>query len=184
MITLEQVEKLKQYADISYEEAKAALEKTDGDILAALIDLESQGKVQAPAGGGTYVSHAPQKHFFEERKEKTSSGGSEHGRKGTSEFKKACSDFTKFLALAFHKGNVNAFVVRRHKNEMMRLPVTILVILCLLAFWVMIPLLAVGLFFGFRYSFEGPDLSASKVNDAMNSVGNAAEELKNDLHNK
>ena len=33
MVTLEQVEKLRQYASISYEEAKAALEETNGDIL-------------------------------------------------------------------------------------------------------------------------------------------------------
>ena len=64
------------------------------------------------------------------------------------------------------------------------MPVTVLVILCLIAFWVVIPLLAVGLFFGFRYSFAGPDLGNSKVNDAMDSVGNKAEEIKKDLHDK
>lgn len=184
MITLEQVEKLRQHANISYEEAKAALEKAEGDILAALIDLENQGKVQAPSGGGTYVSHAPEAHNSEEHKEKTTSSSAEHDRKGTSGFKKAMADFTKFLSLALHKGNVNAFVVRRHAEEIMRMPVTVLVILCLIAFWVVIPLLAVGLFFGFRYSFAGPDLGNSKVNDAMDSVGNKAEEIKKDLHDK
>lgn len=51
MITLEQVEKLCKRANISYDEAKAALEETDGDMLEAVINLEKQGKVKAPKGG-------------------------------------------------------------------------------------------------------------------------------------
>lgn len=54
MVTLEKVEKLREYANISYDEAKKALENADGDILQALIDLERQGKVQSPKGGGQY----------------------------------------------------------------------------------------------------------------------------------
>jgi hypothetical protein len=49
------------------------------------------------------------------------------------------------------------------------------------AFWIVLPLIIVGLFFNFRYSFEGPDINNSKVNDAMNTVANAAEEIKNDM---
>ena len=42
---LEKVEKLKEKANVSYEEAKAALESCDWDILDALVKLESEGKV-------------------------------------------------------------------------------------------------------------------------------------------
>ena len=48
---LEKAEKLRKHADVSYEEAKKALEESDWDILDALILLESQGKVKSePAG--------------------------------------------------------------------------------------------------------------------------------------
>lgn len=44
MATLEQVEKLRLKVDCTYEEAKAALENNDNDMLEALIYLERQGK--------------------------------------------------------------------------------------------------------------------------------------------
>ncbi|MDP4159978.1 MAG: ubiquitin, partial [Bacillota bacterium] len=56
MTTLEQVEKLCAMANISYEEAKAALDAANGDLLEAIIYLEKQGKVKAPTGGGYYSS--------------------------------------------------------------------------------------------------------------------------------
>jgi hypothetical protein len=54
MVTIEQVTKLREYADISFEEAKAALEETNGDILEAIVNLEKKGKINAPKGGGNY----------------------------------------------------------------------------------------------------------------------------------
>ncbi|MBR0598792.1 hypothetical protein [Sinanaerobacter chloroacetimidivorans] len=50
MVTNDQVEKLCDYARISYEDAKSALNKTEGDVIEALIDLEQLGKV-APMRG-------------------------------------------------------------------------------------------------------------------------------------
>lgn len=47
-IDLELIEKLKERADVSYEEARAALEKFDGDIVEALIYLEQQNKMKKP----------------------------------------------------------------------------------------------------------------------------------------
>ena len=182
MITLEQVEKLRQHANISYDEARTALEKADGDILQALIDLENEGKVDAPDGGGKYVSISPATDHFEESKQTASSENTENKGKSRSGFRKVCSDFTTFLARILRKGNVNTFIIERHNEEIMRLPVTVLVIFCIISFWIIVPLLAVGLFFGFRYSFEGPDLGTAKVNDAMNSVSNAAEEIKKDIN--
>jgi hypothetical protein len=37
------------------------------------------------------------------------------------------------------------------------------------------------MFFSFRYYFQGPDINNTKVNDAMDTVANAAEEIKNDM---
>jgi phosphate uptake regulator len=45
-INLEQIEALRQRANVSYEEAKAALELCNGDIVEALIYLERQNKVR------------------------------------------------------------------------------------------------------------------------------------------
>ncbi len=55
-VSLELIEKLKERADVSYEEAKAALEKFDGDIVEALIYLEQQNKMKKPPKESTAFS--------------------------------------------------------------------------------------------------------------------------------
>lgn len=37
MVNLENVEKLREYADVTYDEAREALEKADGDLVAPLL---------------------------------------------------------------------------------------------------------------------------------------------------
>ena len=61
MITMEQVEKLRTYADVTYEEAKNALERAEGDLLEALILLEKEGKTKGPQSGGRVVTLEPEK---------------------------------------------------------------------------------------------------------------------------
>ncbi|HWP98681.1 MAG TPA: DUF4342 domain-containing protein [Syntrophomonadaceae bacterium] len=46
--TLELIEMLRERAHISYEEAREALDKCNGDIVEALIYLEKQDKIKAP----------------------------------------------------------------------------------------------------------------------------------------
>lgn len=45
-ISLELIEKLKERANVTYTEAKEALEKCQGDLLEALIYLEKEGKIK------------------------------------------------------------------------------------------------------------------------------------------
>ncbi len=52
-ITLEQIDFLRERANVSYKEAKEALEQTEGDMVEALVMLEKQNKVsekKTPAG--------------------------------------------------------------------------------------------------------------------------------------
>ena len=44
MATFEMVEKIRQYANVTYDEAKAALDACNDDLLEAVIYLEKQGK--------------------------------------------------------------------------------------------------------------------------------------------
>src|ERR1035437_10303675 len=47
-INLESIEMLRERANVSYEEARAALEKFDGNIVEALIYLEKQDRLKPP----------------------------------------------------------------------------------------------------------------------------------------
>jgi len=44
-INLEQIDELRKRANVSYEDAKNALEQSDGDLISALVYLEKQNKI-------------------------------------------------------------------------------------------------------------------------------------------
>ena len=48
--------------------------------------------------------------------------------------------------------------------------VVCLILLVLVAYWISLPLLVVGLFFGCKYRFSGPDLDKNRVGEVVNQV--------------
>ena len=189
MATLEQVEKLCAMANISYEEAKAALDAANGDLLEAVIYLERQGKVHAPTGGGHYSSEkikdaevtSLHRHSWENHQQHEYQH-EYHRHKGNPflTFLKGAWDLCKTIV---HKGNINSLEVFKGDEVKATIPVTILFLMLVFAFWVTIPLAILGVFFGLRYRFAGPDLNRSGINNAMNSAAEAAENLKNSFNN-
>lgn len=146
MNKLEQIEKLRERANVSYDEAKIAYEKSDGDLLDAIIYLERQGKVKAPAEDGYYnskQSHTPEP-------EANESDG----------FKDTLERVGKFFVDLLHKGNTTFFEVVKTDESLIKFPVTVFVLLLLFAPWVTIPLMIVGLFFNLKYRFIGSENDA------------------------
>lgn len=186
MVTLEQVEKLREHANISYDEAKAALENAGGDILQALIDLEREGKVNPPQGGGQYKSGSIAVSFNKHNEQKYNGKDpardhANYREEDGSAFSRNMRRFFRWLGEVIHKGNINALIIEKNGSEIMKLPITILVILLFFVFWIVVPLMIVGFFFNFRYYFSGPDIKSTKVNEVIDSVADAAEEIKNDI---
>jgi Transcription factor homologous to NACalpha-BTF3 len=182
MTTLEQVEKLCTMANISYEEAKAALDAANGDLLEAIIYLEKQGKVTAPTGGGYYSSEKNTTSSTEAYKETCWEKHHHHHCHNGKTFISGLKKIGEFCLKIIRKGNTNSFEVFKGEEIKASFPVTVLGLLLFFAFWVTIPLIIIGLFFGLRYRFNGPDLSNNTVNDAMNSVADAAENLKKSVN--
>lgn len=179
MVTLEQVEKLRQRANISYDEAKAALEETNGDMLEAIINLEKRNRIKPPKGGGYYSS----KNSQEGRKQEQYSGTTEDGTKvdyGAS-FGELMGRFFRWCGKIINRGNKNYFEVIKDGEKIMAIPVTVLAVLLIFTFWITIPILILGLFFGYRYMFSGPDLGKENVNRAMDSVADVADNLKKEV---
>lgn len=180
MATLDQVEKLSVMANISYEEAKAAIDKANGDLLEAIIYLEKQGKIHAPAGGGYYSSEKIIDTSAASYKENYSEKNHHNCNKGT--FINSLKKIGKFCLKMIHKGNTNSFEVLKSGEIKASFPVTVLALLLIFAFWFTIPLIIIGLFFGLRYRFVGPDFSGTTINDAMNSASDAAENLRKSIN--
>ena len=184
MVTLEQVEKLRERANImganiSYDEAKAVLELTLGHILDAIIDLENQNRILAPAGGGSYTSRNEQQSTegdFQKEKSKV-----EFDKTNGTSFKELVGKVFRWCGKIIKKGNINNFDVMKDGVKVMAVPVTVLVLLLLFTFWITVPVIIIGLFFGYRYMFNGPDLGKENVNRALNSVAEASEHIKKEV---
>ncbi len=71
----------------------------------------------------------------------------------------------------------NELEVWRRDEPVTSLPLLILLILFVFAFYVTIPLLLIGLFFGFRYRFSGPELERDSINDMMENVASTAADM-------
>lgn len=179
MVDFELVEKLREKANISYEEAKAALEKTNGDILEAIINLEKENRIEAPKDSGYYNSKDSD-HNTGNSAHYRDSKGDFRGADGTS-FREMARRFFKWCGKLFSKGNRNSFDISKDGVKVMSIPVTVLVLLLLFIFWLTLPLIVIGLFFGYRYSFAGPDLGKETVNRTLDSVATAAENLKKEV---
>ena len=179
MVTLEQVEKLCEKANISYDEAKTALEETNGDILEAIINLEKQNRIQAPKGGGYYSSGNVEQDREDDGSRKNM-GKESKVNDGTS-FGELIGRSFRWCVKIINKGNRNHFNVIKDEDKIMAIPVTVLAVLLLFMFWVTIPIIVLGLFFGYRYTFSGPHLGKENINRAMDSVADVAENLKREV---
>ena len=179
MTELEKVEKLREKADVSFAEAKAALDNANGDVLDALIFLESQGKATIPAGGGFFSGAGvpaaqKQQHYHQAHKY----GEQQPPNRGES-FSVMMKRFGRFCLKVFQKGNSNFLDATSKGGEhMFSCPVTVLVLLLIFFFWVTVPLLVVSLFLGFRYQFRGEDLGRDSVNMVMDNASNVVEDVK------
>ncbi len=179
MVTLEQVEKLREKANVSFEEAKAALDATNGDLLDAIIYLEKQGRVNAPAGGGYYSSQ-----YTDEEKRSSGDAGYKKPNNGSA-FKDMMGKFGRFLIKVFRIGNTNFLEAQKNGEVLFDCPVTALILLLIFFFWAVVPLFILSLFFGFRYSFVGNEMGIEPVNKVMEGASSTAEDIKkNFTHEK
>lgn len=163
MDLLEMVEKLRQKANVTYEEARAALEQANWDMLDALVLLESEGKVNAQSADNDYST----KEKITVSTEKT----------GGEDFRSGARKAWQFLRRLFRKGNENSFVITRRGEELIAMPINVLLLLLCWLWPASIIVLIVGLFLGCRYAFRGPDMGA-RVNEMMDKAADAAQSAK------
>ena len=64
MDNLEKVEKLRERANVSYQEAKAALEENNWDLLDAMVALEKAGKTDSPRQEQYSTSYDQQEEYI------------------------------------------------------------------------------------------------------------------------
>ena len=166
MTHYEMTEKLAEKMNVSLEEAKTALEACDWEMLDAALMLEKEHGAANERAYSTRPDPEEERSRREEAKER---------RRGV------VNGLGDMLRSAVNMGNRNRFEVRKNDETMLEMPVLVLVLLMLFAFWVCVPLLVIGLFAGFRYSFSGAELGRDSVNSAMDKAAEMAEKVKEEV---
>lgn len=165
MDMFEKVEKLREKADVSYEEAKAALEKADGDMLEALIILEKDGKT-------VYSSYSTSK----DKNCKDKSRKSEKAGETCKKAKEAGEGFFERVKSLIKKSTENYLVIESKDERVAKIPILLALVIMIFAFYAAVIAILVSLFLGCKYSFEGKD-DMSAANEACEK----AEEIVADI---
>ena len=164
MTEFEMTSTLSEKMNVTLEEAKAALEAADWNMLDAAVLIE-QGLAEQAKRRADEAAQAGQ--AFDENVKACRTG---------------CRGFFRTLGAgirrAFNIGNRNHLQVRRGDGIMLEIPVTVLALALVCAFWVCVPLMVIGLFCGCHYSFTGADLDRENINSAMERVSQAADKVK------
>ena len=176
MTKVELIDKLRERADVTYEEAQAAVEACGDDLLEAMILLEKQGKVIPPKNGGYYTSKQKIK-FGSGYYQKSSS--QQDGK--TYSASETLGKILRFCGQLIHKANTNLLEVRKNGRYIIALPLSVLILLLLIAPWATVPVLIIGLVVGCQYRFRGSDVENTNINSAMDAVSEATQSFKDEL---
>ena len=175
MDNFEKVERLVEKANVSYKDAKAALDEAGGDLLDAMLILERQGKVNGPAKP-EYVSGKEEQSQYKDVSEAVQN--SERTEKSS-----AFKGIGDFFRKAFRYLADNSLKVMRKDNIIINLPLWLSAIIILFTWHVIWILVIVSLFFGFRYSIDGKN-NSKVVNDIFDQASDIAGNVKESFQSK
>lgn len=175
MDNLEKVELLRTKTGVTYEEAKNALEACEYDVLDALIYLEKLGQIDNPGVASYTTSSDRRSEEFE-----LAQASYEKSCKGST-IGDAVNRFFDWCGRVIKRGCETTFEVTRYGKRLVTLPVIVLVLCAVFAFWVVIPLIVVGMFMDCKYHFVGFESTSIDINDMCDKASSACENLKNDI---
>lgn len=177
MATLELVERLREYANVSYAEATEALDACNDDILEAIVYLEKQGKVSRPR-----ATQSEDARYSTKAKAPSQKYTAPHASEET--FGDLIQRFIHWVGSLIKKSMSNHFTVYKEGKKSFSMPIIILVLSFFLSVGTVLGLLILGLFFGYSYSFGGEDFENSNpINNAMDTASRTADDIKISIKN-
>lgn len=174
MDKLKLVEKLREKTGITYDDAKRVLEINNWDILDAILDLEKQGKVKGPSVSIFYTNEY--KENYEEKS--TESNFDEVKKDSNYKSNNTFEGIFEVICKVIDSCN-NIFIEIKGKNNFfLKLPLTVVIVLLIFGFWLLIPLVAIGLFLDIEFSVESKKINTDKVNDMLSKVSKEVQKIK------
>lgn len=163
MERFEMVEKLREKANVSYDEARTALERCNWDLLDAMIYLENEGRVHAEAG-----------QRYSTRKEEPS-----EKKKEPEAFKENFRRLLKKLKEWLDKCNKTICDVNFRGKTLFNINLSVLILLLVFLWPYTLIAMVVSLFFGVRYTLRGEGVEG--INKVMDKAAKTAEKIKSDV---
>ena len=171
MDEFEKAERLRQCADVSYEEARDALKACGGDILDAMVYLERLGH-RRNFGNAS----GPRPEGRADHRGADSYRGAGEYRRGTGyEGPTFLQSLGNLLGTAIRKSMENYLVVSYEGVVKFRISIFAFAILLMIFSAGLLIAMGVSLCFGVTYSFVGKD-DLSRVNEVIGNAGNRATE--------
>lgn len=169
MDEFEKVEKLRQRANVSYEEARDALNESNGDLLDAMVYLEKQGKVNPPKSS-TYTTDYEQQSQYQDVK------GTVCEQQRQANKKTFGSKVKHLFQIIWQTLQENTLHVRRKDVEIMNLPLWAVILILLFAWHFVLVVVIISLFLDCRYHLEKRDGTVETANDVINKASEKASE--------
>lgn len=194
MENYQKVEQLVNKAGCSYEDAKAALEGCEWDMLDAVISLERDGKISKETA--EQKTEEPIEIIPEISADKVSGnnsqqityvyaegqGGNNAGGENTDNSQKEPKGVRKLWnRIKSILMNNRMLVYKSNGQQIVDLPIVIPLIALIAFFWATLILAGVAMVFGCRFHFEGEDLGKTTINNTMDKATDYAEKVRNDF---
>lgn len=143
MDRFEMTEKLREKAQVSYEEARAALEQNNWDLVDAIVFLEKQGQMKRE-----------EPKVQEERKAAQPRRDQPKGN--------VVETVVAFIGSLVEKGNRNHVEIYRNGERQARPSLLVALLLALVFPWIVLPAVVISLVLGVSFRLTGPDMPQKK----------------------
>lgn len=174
MITLEMIDELRKRVNVSFEDAKDALEQTNGDLLEAIIYLEKNNSIKNKGYNFKDLNNIFKDEFKKEYND----------YKKYDKTQKAGETFTGFIKWSkkiISLGNRNNMVITKNDQTIANIPLTFVAIATVFGFYIVVPLLLVAMFTGHKINFKGVDIEKTPVNEYSSKFEDTVNDIKVEL---
>lgn len=159
-------ERLKKKANVSYDEAKMALEKNDWDILDAIIYLENCERTIRPEVSIFYTNEYKEEYKSEGAIINLNKDNKENNRESKNDF----HGIFEVLCRVIDTLNNIFLKVNSRGESLLKLPLTVVVLLFFFMFMIIIPLVIVAIFFDIEFILESSRINVDSINRVLKQI--------------
>lgn len=167
-ITLENIDDLRIRANISYKEAKEALEKSEGNMIDAIILLENENK--------TVYDRA--------KKQNATATDRQNQNEKKEQYKAQADDFFLSFKKFIVSLNETRVIMYNSKRVVLDISSTITILATIFAFPIVLGIFVIGLVTGNKYKIVRKDKKADIINKVLDKAAKVTQNVADTLKEK